>query len=207
MDGLANVADDMKHLKDAVETLQQFFFMNKESHAVYGLQDWSEKMWSESIESFPTGAKILAEQLLLKGDGADGDMPQLLKQRLGEPLSAREWRFVVEFQNRVLNQEQTHEAMIHYLSPPLLSNMLFNREFPLGIEGRVMRDKYRFAVRHSGLHDVKHKTSSATTLLVYSCLGLCTLAFFAYMAYTLTTSGLWEMSNTYLDKTVSKAAS
>ena len=35
--------------------------------------------------------------------------------------------------------------------------MLFDRDFPLGVEERVMRDRYRYAIQHSGLHRTVHR--------------------------------------------------
>ena len=108
---------------------------------------------------------------------------------------------MLEFQNIVLNQDHSAEeaAAVHYISPQILSNAVFNREFPLGVEGRILREKYAFAVRHSGLFNVKHRQNSAVTVGVYGFLGLCTLAFFIYLAYTMSLSGLWGMENTIQD--------
>ena len=53
------------------------------------------------------------------------------------------------------------------LAQPVLSTMMFNAAFPLGVEDGVMRHKYQFAIKNSGLNRKAHKENSAVTL---SCL-------------------------------------
>ena len=203
---VAQVTDDVKHLREAVERMQHFYFMRSDAHAVHGLQDWTVKVWAEALAAFPEEAATLAAGLGMdgRGDGEVQDMAEALKQRLGGAMSAKQWRLIVEFQNRSLNHEhsQEGEALVHYLSPNLLANHIFNREFPLGIEGRVLRDKYGFAVRHSGLYDVKHRANSAVTIAVYGSLLACSVAFFAYLFTTMTRTGLWTIADTVQDTSV-----
>jgi len=214
---LAQVAADTANLREALQTMSQFYYMRKDAQPVHGLQDWTERSWADHLAADPEAGAALAKQLLTQSQMSDGaasaaanddilaNMEKLakeLKQRLGEPLAAHEWRLVVEFQNRVLNQfhEEENSAKLHYLSPPLLSNMLFDREFPLGVEQSVLRDKYKFAVRHSGLHDVKHKANSAVTAVVYASLGFCTLFAFCYLGYQMSKDDLWGMADTVQDR-------
>lgn len=198
------VTDDVKHLREAVERMQQFYFMRSNAHAVHGLQDWTLKVWIESLTAFPEETSNLARGLGMAGLIDNGEVQALaeaLKQRLGGPMTAKDWRLVVEFQNKTLNHEHSQDeaAIVHYLSPALLSNHLFDREFPLGIEGRVLRNKYGFAVRHSGLYDVKHRANSAVTVAVYGVLAVLTVAFFAYLATQMTSDGLWTIADTVQD--------
>ena len=149
------VTEDLAKVKEAVETLQTFYFMRTDAECVHGLQDWTEAMWAEAVAAHPEHAAPVVEGLLSVDEARSRDSHALasaIRQRLGSAaLSAREWGLVLKFQNVVLNHGHHHDdspAAIHYLAPPLLSNVLFNREFPLGIEGSVMRQRYAFAVRH-----------------------------------------------------------
>ena len=101
--------------------------------------------------------------------------------------------------NKVLNKafEEEESAVIHYMSQPLLSNMMFNSAFPLGIEDGVMHGRYKFATQNSGLNRKQHKQNAAVTLIVYGVLITLTIAFFSYLFYTM--SGrpeLWDMEAT-----------
>jgi hypothetical protein len=59
---------------------------------------------------------------------------------------------VVAYQNACLNAshelDDEHEAF--YMSPGLLSNALFRRDFPLGVDKRIAQYRWRFAVENSG---------------------------------------------------------
>ena len=59
---------------------------------------------------------------------------------------------MVAYQNACLNAshelDDDHEAF--YMSPGLLSNALFRRDFPLGVDKRIAQYRWRFAVENSG---------------------------------------------------------
>ena len=46
------------------------------------------------------------------------------------------------------------------ISAPVLSNALFRRDFPLGIDKRVQNARYNFAIENSGLFEVRHYLES-----------------------------------------------
>ena len=66
-----------------------------------------------------------------------------------------------------------------------VSNYIFRREFPLGVEDRVLRERWEFAVRHSGLNTVRHIDSSVVSISVYAAMGSATACFVGYMLYVM----------------------
>ena len=71
-----------------------------------------------------------------------------MKAKTGQSLAMSEWHAVWEFQNAALNAGHA-PAATRYMRPELLSNMLFSRDFPLGVEEAMVEDKV--AVRkHEG---------------------------------------------------------
>ena len=116
------------------------------------------------------------------------------------PMTMTQWKQVIVFQNEVLNfrHNQEKEAVIHYMSPSLLSNMMFENQFPLGVEEKVMREKYRFAVRHSGLHSVKHRQNTAISCAVYAFMVGGIMMFFIYMIVIMG-SGKFSLEDTIQD--------
>ena len=69
---------------------------------------------------------------------------------------------------RILSEEGSHA--LWYLHGDLLSNMMFNRDFPLGVEDKVLYDPWRFAIEWSGLREVTHQKNKAINLLVWAAL-------------------------------------
>ena len=199
------VRTDVAELREAVETMQEFFFMRNDSQAVHGLQDWTTMHWADELAKHPEPAAKLCDNLF-QGD-ADTSTAQELAERIKlaivKPLPAKQWSQICEFQNRVLNAafEAEQQAVIHYMSQPVLSTMMFNAAFPLGVEDGVMRHKYQFAIKNSGLNRKAHKENSAVTLLVYGALLACTLAFFTYMGVMMGWDGYWDLAATVVDKT------
>ena len=134
-------------LRTALTSLQQFYYLRSDAHQLYGLQDWTEAKWADSIAAHPVEAADLLKAVVPQHQqpeaGNHKHAAMLIKAKLGDPLSSAKWRAVCEFQNRALNvaHARDEEARVNYLSSTLLSNMLFDREFPLGVEERVMREK------------------------------------------------------------------
>lgn len=136
-----------------------------------------------------------------------------IRQKLAEASKMSDWQVVLHFQCLVQNYEsgQGHhprsgppgsaaaaaeEALelgehedARYLDQSLLSQMIFDREFPLGVEEDVMTEGkvLQFAIRHSGsgCHKVKHQDSGVLTSLIYLLVvgGVC--AFFWYLFYNM----------------------
>ena len=65
--------------------------------------------------------------------------------RAGQPLS--KWQSVIAYQNAVLNDghRMDNKDEAFYISPDLLSNAIFRREFPLGVDNRVAQYRWKFA--------------------------------------------------------------
>jgi len=87
------------------------------------------------------------------------------------------------------------------MTPSLLSNMLFDAQFPLGVEEKVMRDKYSFAIQHSGLHSVQHRTNNFISCMVYTAMVGGILCFFCYLIIIMT-NGAWTLEDTIQDVSV-----
>ena len=158
---------DMSRLPKAVEPLEQFFFMRNDAQMVRGLQDWTAREWIEalhdaeerqrafeegsadllavrnSIEARTVTPRRLAREFLRWSDDRYDDegpdnLAAAIKDRLDLPNTMSEWESIVRFQNDSMNVGHP-DAAIHYLSPEVLSTMLFHREFPLGVEDGIMR--------------------------------------------------------------------
>ena len=159
----ACTAGGSSRLRAAVEPLKQFYFLRTDAQIVHGLQDWSTAEWRESLRRHPTAGQVLVRNLLGRQlafvNTQTGFETESLAIRgmLREPLTMAQWRHILSFQNEVLNSHHRDEAepLLHYMHPSLLSTMIFDREFPLGVEDSVMADKLRFAIQHSGLHRVR----------------------------------------------------
>ena len=64
-----------------------------------------------------------------------------------------------------------------------------------------MRDKYSFAIQHSGLHSVQHRTNAAISCLVYTFMVGGIMMFFVYLLIIMT-SGPWTLEDTIQDVSV-----
>ena len=87
---LKNVADDVFKLREAVETMQEFFFLRPDAHAVVGLQDWTEKEWSEGVTAHPEASANLLRELCLPH--TQEPLGIRVRKAVGGPLTAKQWR-------------------------------------------------------------------------------------------------------------------
>ena len=58
---------------------------------------------------------------------------------------------------------------------------------------------HRYAIKHSGLHRIKHRHNSVITLMVYALMGIVTLIFLSYTIMILRHKENWLMSATVQD--------
>ena len=133
-----------------------------------------------------------------------------IRAKLNEPMTLREWRAVCAFQNGVLNavHEEDAPGALYYMDPAILSNHLFDREFPLGVEDRVMRDKWRHAIHHSGLSRVVHTENTVVSCAIYLVMLLLVIVFFSYLCYVMAGKPtLWNLAATIQDSTDPENAS
>ena len=204
------VGNEIVHIPEKLEPMGQFFFLRADAQPVYGLRDWTEAEWEVAIEEYPEKAHRLVNDLRSTGRnsfvpdaGAAGEA-RAIKERLGDALTMTEWKLIVEFQNWCTNHKhhQEQEAEIHYLDQDLLANYLFRREFPLGVEDGVLRERWKFAVANSGLNTIRHKESSVVTISVYLAMGFATCCFVGYMMYVMMGKpDLWVLAATIQDPT------
>ncbi len=83
----------------------------------------------------------------------------------------------------------------------ILSNYVFNREFPLGVEERLVQDRWAFAIENSGLHVVRHKGNALVTMAVYLAMLGVALAAIGFLAYKMSQDGTWTIADTMEDVT------
>ena len=102
--------------------------------------------YSQDTIGKPAITLILA--LILAPTGSLALTNQALRE--AQPLSR--WQSVVAYQNACLNasHELDDDLEAFYMSPELLSNALFRRDFPLGVDKRIAQYRWRFAVENSG---------------------------------------------------------
>lgn len=96
----------------------------------------------------------------------------------GSSLLHEKWMMIVAYQNscsHTVNDESLHEGgttlampdsgkgvdvvSSTYLDSSVLTNMMFDRDFPLGVEEAIVKNPLPFALAHSGLREIKHKRS------------------------------------------------
>ncbi len=192
---------DMSRVREDIRPMEQFYFLRPDAQQVHGLQDWSTAEWAANMKRCPTSAKALLAALMGAEAGENFDEEaHAVRTKLSTAMTMNQWKLIIAFQNEVLNYDYTQEqeAVLHYMSPPLLSNMLFEAQFPLGVEEKVMRDKYSFAVRNSGLHSVQHRTNTFISCAVYTAMVGGIMAFFVYLIVIMS-SGAWTLEDTIQD--------
>ena len=181
--------------------------------------------WFQCHEMLRKGNTLLGDHTFehISKEGAKelvGPFPKItqlavdLRQKLAGPTRIAEWRAVLRFQHLVLNRETSEGAPLmggeeegdgqveKYMEPALLSQMIFDREFPLGVEESIMRDDLSFAITHSGAgcHKIRHQESTFLSCLIY-CFVLCGIFFFlVYLLYRMYGDpSIWTLEMTVQD--------
>ena len=176
--------------------MEQFYFMAPGSKRIHGLRKWSNEDWVKYMTKYPAPAETLilfGTPSLFEGDDRESEVRKMLdralehrfdaemasevRARLAEPLPLDVWEAVLIFQNEVLYFEGEIEGRIEgaaaengvYMDPALLHNVLFDREFPLGVEEVLMREHTKFALTHSGggFHKVQYRKSNGVSAAIY----------------------------------------
>ena len=132
-----------------VETYYQFLFLRADSQPVVGLQDWSTSQWAKQLNSHMDQANELVKHILGPEykTGTHGSrsnaLARAIKEKLHDPLPASVWKEVIEFQNVCLNvhHSEEQEALTYYMNDGVLAFSVFRRDFPLGVDERVMENK------------------------------------------------------------------
>ena len=138
---LEALTNDFAHLQEAFEPMEEFYFMRKDARPIHGLQNWDGSQWITAIENMPVQAVELEHALDIDVDANSPDrhsiasgnfkpLSEQIKTRLSESLSLSQWQAVWSFQNAYLNmeKERSQAGHVYYMTPELLSNMLFDRE-------------------------------------------------------------------------------
>ena len=167
-DMLKTARTDLQHLPGVLRKHQrQFYFMRSDCQPVHGLRDWTQDEWRCWLARFPRLGDDLARGLLRWREGEAEDVgPEAcaiaIKIKMNQSLTYSDWHLISVFQNRALTAGfGDGDGAIHYFESDLLSNYIFDREFPLGVEERILQDRHRFAINHSGVHRIEHRQSKA----------------------------------------------
>ena len=141
------------------------------------------------------------------GGSGGADLPQQrlaaahrVRARMLEPLEGADWELVCRFQNFVTRAAATAtghaplnrglssldapaegQARRAYLDAPLFWNYMLARDFPLGVDERLVEQPWEFAVAQSGAREVGHRRNSVVSLLVI----LSMLALFVFAMFYL----------------------
>ncbi|EOD19478.1 hypothetical protein EMIHUDRAFT_310645 [Emiliania huxleyi CCMP1516] len=210
-DMLKTARTDLQHLPGVLRKHQrQFYFMRSDCQPVHGLRDWTQDEWRCWLARFPRLGDDLARGLLRWREGEAEDVgPEAcaiaIKIKMNQSLTYSDWHLISVFQNRALNAGfGDGDGAIHYFESDLLSNYIFDREFPLG--ERILQDRHRFAINHSGVHRIEHRQSKAEharsllTFTVYFVLALVALVVVIYLlALMVGQSELWVINATVQD--------
>ena len=192
--------------------------------------------WEEVYALLKQGVSDLGEHKYTDLTGRAGSterrmqLARDLRQKLAEASRMSDWEAVMAFQNVAQNYErgegdQPHtgppgsaaarreEEALHmedepkYLEQSVLSQMVFDREFPLGVEETIMQEDrvYRFAIQHSGggCHRVRHHDSNILSTLIYVMVLAGIIFFFFYLFYRMYGQpDQWTIEGTIQDVTV-----
>ena len=149
----------MTKISTALENHLEFPFLASDTHPVHGLQDWSTTQWATQIQQHPELSMLLAQMLLDNGSTGEDpcELALQIKQALRQAQPLSRWRTVVAYQNSCLNDERWLDDLegegcssTFYMSSELLSNAVFRRDFPLGVDRAIAQYRWRFAVQNSG---------------------------------------------------------
>lgn len=172
--------------KLAPQKQMTFDFMRNDTHPLIGLEDWSSVQWCQQFlkdthetdkflcSFFPTGAQITKEvEDILNGPHSREEkyekLADMVTERLNLPLPSFAWKAVTMYQNQCVNSGREDVARV-YIDPRLRANLIFDRDFPLGVEHHLICDEKKqanFALEHSGVSSVTHDDSSWMTMFVY----------------------------------------
>ena len=173
-------------------------FLRSDSQPMYGLQDWSTTDWQDALMMDDESARIFCADFVPEKDWSDkSSLAMAIREKIDKPLEGFHTLSIAEFQNKHMNRMRNMDkgAKTRYPHPSLLSNAIFNREFPLGMEEKCMQD-VTFAVEFSGLGEISHERSIRTTIVVYSSMCGCLCGVIAYMVYICHKNDLWTMQAT-----------
>jgi len=198
------------NISKAITQKSRFYYMSSDSLAVHGLKDWSGEEWAKKFERHPQAATKFCMQFI-GGDPQDFDeaherldAARQVKARMDDAMEGGEWQQVVRFQNYCTQKEGGRQGNSdYYMEPSLFWNYVFDRDFPLGVEDRLVGEPWHFAVEHSGIRQVGHAANSKITAAVYlSVLGVIVFAIFYVMRLMVGKAELWKLKEgTEQDKT------
>ena len=229
------MTSELREVRSGMQQESRFFFLAKDSRCVRGMQDWSTSEWKEHLVDCAgdgTAARFVANFLpdateLQKGANEDEPTPSdqssllrtlkpgdaelaadLIKTKLSERLPLSDWEHVAAFQNHALTLHADKHPEHYYLDPPLTLNFMFSRDYPLGVETDLLSDPdeaSKFAIRYSGLKEVRHKGSRAISVLVYFSMAFLVVGAGIFVYSYMTRSSCWTIQDTLQDHNTIRA--
>ena len=198
------VLQDFLRIRGDVEPIEQFYSLRPDARMTHGLQYWSASEWRSHMQAHRLSATELITGLLGSEHGSEDGFESASREmeaKLSQPMHLSEWKRVIAFQNAVLNHESERETAgeLHYMSPALLSTMMFDQEYPLGIEESVLRERHKFAITHSGQRSRYHRNNVVISCLIYTLVVGGLLAVFGFLLYSMST-GSWTLEDTVQNK-------
>lgn len=197
---IKSVKSDVSNLSVDAKSRTSYALMENDSMPLFGLKDWSVERWKDEIMKCSDQEICCLRDLLSRHEeGRDVSVgsedgggalraARAIKEIVSRPLLMDEWTKVVMFQNRRLNAmyaKNRKTARVKYLENTLCSTALFRREFPLGVDSAIFdsNNKWSFAVKHSGLRRIHHKSNKAITIMLFSVMSFIILAGFGFLLY------------------------
>lgn len=173
---------DIKTTRDVAKTIKEAMnhpLLEKQWLAVLRFQNglkhtppWTERDWRIALGE--RRGEALADRLVEELGMDDGGLVaresvdrrrsfEMMKENVDCSVST--WKAMYEFQT----QGQQHFVPLPYLDHMLRSHVLFDREFPLGVEDHVLSEATRnqFVLKHSGLTSVNHTENKLVSLALY----------------------------------------
>lgn len=188
----------MPYYSTRLRKLVHWPFMHSDTQPLYGLQDWTTADWKDALDKNEETARQFCAMLVPDGDWTDKTtLSKDIKRKIDQPLNMLNVKSIASFQNNHMNRFHRENKGVarRYPHPSLLSNAVFNREFPLGMQESCMHD-FVFAIENSGMGKISHELNFWTTLMVYSSMILCLCAIVGYIGYICAKDNLWTLEAT-----------
>jgi hypothetical protein len=201
------------------QKLKQYPYLQRHTVPLQPLQDWSSKKWAEELQQHKSATAELLYSLQIPHtdvtDCAHHDetldleagestsittskgvkhaaLADTVLDRVGKGLTKEQWRSVAKFQQTNAFHDTRGEKE-YYLSPETQLNVIFRREFPMGVNADALslHNRWAFAVKHSGSAVVRHHESPIVDYLVWGAVVCLLLAAVIFLSVLMADDKLW----------------
>jgi len=145
--------------------LKQYKYLQRHTVPLKPLQDWSAKRWTVELKEHGSATAQLLEALEIaaldeeaQSAEEDAKVANMILSKMGAGLSKEQWRVLAKFQ-QTNGFHDTQGEKEYYLDPEMRMNVIFRREFPMGVNQEALEheNRWKFAVKHSGAAVVRHE--------------------------------------------------